>query len=162
MPGTTMPFSPELDTLKAQIQQVILRESEDFFDEPDDLITLQVTVRIACEFFDFLRRTNSKPELAEAEYMAQTIRSGMDQFYVMAHWGNILTGLQLRKGFSESLPSTLRTLWESYDSTFQRLCRTDSSATAFGLLLSLVQMMLFYLAAQFPSFISFSPSDGAS
>jgi hypothetical protein len=66
------------------------------------------TVRIACKFFDFLKRTDGVPDLEDADYMASTIRSGIDDFYTMEQWGRILTGLKLRSGFSHQfLPSNL-------------------------------------------------------
>ena len=153
-----MSHSPELEELKAQIKNVILRECEDFFDEPQDLAVLQVTIRIACEFYDFLKRTDFTPDLSEAEYMAGTIRSGIDEFYTLAHWGNILAGLELRRGFGQNLPTTLSELKETYDSGFRRLTCCTSSVTGFGLLLSLVKIMLLFMAAYYPSFLSFSGS----
>jgi hypothetical protein len=53
-----MLLSPKQDELKAQIKTVILRDSEDFFDELEDLAVLQNTIRIACEFSDFLKGTD--------------------------------------------------------------------------------------------------------
>ena len=79
--------SEDINQLKTQIEAVILRQSEDFFADPKDLAVLRVTIRIACEFFDFLERTDDPPEESEAEYMAGTIRSGMDFFFTLAQWG---------------------------------------------------------------------------
>jgi len=157
-----MLFSPEQDELKAQIETVILRDSEDFFDEPEDLAVLRNAIRIACEFFDFLKRTDGTPELSEAEYMAGTIRSGIDNFYAMAQWGRILTGLELRKGFAQNMLSTLIEIKKMYDSIFQQLTLSTSSAKGVGLLLSLVQIMLLFMTAYFPSFLSFSGSETSS
>ncbi len=157
-----MLFSPELNELQAQIKTIILRESEDFFDEPADLVVLQNTIRIACEFLDFLKRTDSAPELSEVEYMADTIRSGIDDFYRMAQWGRILTGLELRKGFAQSMPSTLTEMKNIYASIFQQLIRSASSAKGVGLLLSLAQIMLLFMTMYFPSFLSFSASESSS
>ena len=39
-----MLLSPKQDELKAQIKTVILRDSEDFFDGPEDLAVLQNTI----------------------------------------------------------------------------------------------------------------------
>jgi hypothetical protein len=157
-----MLFSPEQDKLKAQIETVILRESEDFFDEPEDLAVLQNTIRIACEFLDFLKRTEGTPELSEAEYMADTIRSGIEDFHTMADWGGILSGLELRKGFGQNIPSTLAEMKEMCDSLFQQLIHSTSSAKGVGLLLSLVQIMLLFMTVYFPSFSSFSASESPS
>jgi len=122
-----MLFSPELDELKAQIKNIILRESDDFFDEPEDLAVLQVTIRIACEFYDFLKRTDSAPELEEAEYIRDTIRSGMDEFFQMSQWGDILTGLELQKGFRREFPTSFPEVKASYGSVFQELLTSASS-----------------------------------
>lgn len=157
--GATVLFSPELDQSKSQITKNILRESEDFFGEPEDLAVLNNTVRIACEFFDFLKRTDGIPGLEDAEYMAGTIRSGIDDFYIMEQWGRILTGLELRRGFSESLPTTLPEIKKSYDSIFEQLIHCAASAQGVGLLLSLVQIMLLFMTAYFQTFLSFSGSE---
>jgi hypothetical protein len=157
-----MLFSPEMDELQAQIKTIILRESKDFFDEPEDLAVLENTIRISCEFFLLLKRTDGTPELSEAEYMADTVRSGIDDFHRMAQWGRILTGLQLRKGFAQGMPSTLTEMKKMYDPIFQELIHSTSTAKGVGLLLSLAQIMLLFMTAYFPSFLSFSVSESSS
>ncbi len=151
-----MLFSPEIDAMKARLTAIILRDSEGFFDDPKESEDLQVTVRIACEFFVFLQRTNDVPELGEAEYMAGTIRSGLDWFFSMAQTGKILTGLKLQSRFGPNLPSTFSELKASYDSVFNQLLKSSHSIKAIGLLLSLVRMMLLFMTVYFPSFLSFS------
>ena len=99
-----MLFSPEMDALKARMTVVVLRDSEGFFDDPKESEHLQITVRIACEFFVFLQRSGGIPEPDEAEYMAGTIRSGLDWFFSMAQTGAILRGLELQRGFGPKLP----------------------------------------------------------
>ena len=153
---------PDLDKHRVQIEALILRESEDFFHQPKDLAALQVTIRIACEFLDFLRRTDGTPELREAEYMAGTIRSGMDEYFMVSQWGGILSGLELQKGFGRMLPSSFSELKASYDSAFEQLIQCTSSAKGIGLLLSLVQMMLLFMTAYFPSFLAYSGPESAS
>jgi hypothetical protein len=157
-----MLFSPELDAQKAQITDNVLRESEDFFDEAEDLTVLRNTVRIACEFFDFLKRADSAPDLDEAEYMSGTIRSGIDDFYRMEQWGRILSGLKLKRGFSQNMPSTLSEIKEIYDTVFRQLTGSTSSIESMGLLLSLAQMMLLFMTAYFQVFLSFSTPESCS
>jgi hypothetical protein len=70
--------SPEIDALKTQMTAIIVRDAEGCLDDPSDRETIQITVRIACEFLMFLQQSNHAPELREAEYMAGTIRSGLD------------------------------------------------------------------------------------
>ena len=154
-------LSQEIDAMKAQVTAVIVRDSEGFFDDPKESEDLQITVRIACEFFVFLQQSNDVPELFEAEYMTGTIRSGLDWFFSMAQTGRILTGLELKTGFGPKLPSTYSELKESYESVFHQVLESSHSVKALGLLLSLVQMMLLFMTAYFESFQSFS-SEGYS
>lgn len=151
-----MPFSPELDAMKSEMKAILRRDSEGFFDDPKENENLQITVRIACEFFVFLRQSKDVPDVDEAEYMAGTIRSGMDWFFALAHTGGSLLGLKLQSGFGPKLPSTFNELKASYDSIFHQVLESSHSIKAMGLLLSLVQMMFLFMTVYFPSFLSFS------
>jgi hypothetical protein len=148
--------SPEIDALKAEMTAIILRDAEGCFDDPSEKEAIQITVRIACEFFMFLQQSNDVPELRDAEYMAGTIRAGLDWFFFTAQEGRILTGLKLKTGFGPKLPSTFSELRESYESVFHQVLKSSHSAKAVGLLLSLVQMMLLFMTVYFESFQSFS------
>ncbi|MGA7623692.1 MAG: hypothetical protein WB630_24690 [Candidatus Acidiferrales bacterium] len=141
---------------------ILVRDAEGCFDDPQEGEVLQVTVRIACEFFMFLQQSNDVPELRESEYMAGTIRSGLDWFFSMAQLGRILTGLKLKSGFGSKLPSTFSKLKESYESVFYQVLESSHSAKAMGLLLSLVQMMFLFMTVYFPSFLSFSSESGSA
>jgi hypothetical protein len=151
-----MLFSPEIDVLKERMKAIIVRDSEGFFDDPRESEDLQITVRAACEFLIFLRHSNDVPDLDEADYMAGTIRSGMDWFFSMAQTGRILTGLKLQYGFSPKLPSSFPELKSYYESVFHQILESAHSIKAIGLLLSLIQMMLLFMTVYFPSFLSFS------
>src|SRR5260370_10675415 len=142
-----MMSSLEMDVMKTQMTAIILRDSEGFFDDPKESEDLQITVRIACEFFVFLQQSNDVPEFGEAEYMAGTIRSGLDWFFSMAQTGGILTGLKLQSGFGPKLPSTFSELKASYNSVFHQLLESTHSIKAIRLLLSLVQMMFLSLSS---------------
>jgi hypothetical protein len=148
--------SPEIEAMKAQMKAVILRDSEGYFDDPQESEDLQITVRVACEFFAFLKQSSDPPELAEAEYMAETIRSGLDWFFSMAQTGGCLIGLKLQSGFGARLPGTFLELKSSYNSVFHEVLESTHSIKAIGLLLSLVQMMFLFMTVYFPSFLSFS------
>ncbi|HUN63359.1 MAG TPA: hypothetical protein VMU53_15280 [Candidatus Sulfotelmatobacter sp.] len=118
---------------------IIVRDSEGFFDDPKESEDLQITVRVACEFLIFLRQSDDVPELGEAEYMAGSIRSGMDWFFSMAETGRILNGLKLQYGFGPKLPRTFSELKASYESVFHEVLESAHSVKALGLLLPLVQ-----------------------
>jgi hypothetical protein len=153
--------SLEMDAMKRQMTATIVRDSEGYFDDPKESEVLQITVRIACEFLVFLQQSNDVPELRDAEYMAGTIRAGLDWFFAMARTGGSLTGLELQSGFGPKLPDTFSELKASYDSVFQQVLESTHSAKAIGLLLSLVQMMFLFMTAYFPSFLSFSAKSGS-
>jgi hypothetical protein len=86
----------------------------------------------------------------------------MDEFFRMGHWGDILRGLKMQKGFCGTMPTSFSEMKATYGSVFQGLLTCTSSVKALGLLLSLVQMMFFFIAAYFPSFLSFSGSESSS
>jgi hypothetical protein len=108
-----------------------------------------------------LKQSSDPPELDEAEYMAGTIRSGLDWFFSMAETGGILTGLKLQSAFGAKLPSTFAELKSSYVSVFQQVLESSHSVKAIGLLLSLAQLMLLFMTVYFPSFLSFSNESGS-
>jgi hypothetical protein len=150
----------DVDELRTQIETLILRDTGDFFDAAEDRSTLEVTVRICCEFLDFLLNAEGEaPDSSDASYIADTIRSGLDEFFTMAQWGRILKGLRLSQGFEAELPQTFVAFRAKYDATFQELLRCDASVAAFGRLLSLTQLMILFLAVYFPVYLSYSPGD---
>lgn len=141
----------DLGELKSQMEAVIRSQSEGFFEAPEDLATLRVTIRIACEFLDFLNKSDNFPDLNDAAYMAGTIRSGMDEYFRLAQWGRIITGVNLRSGFRTDLPTTFSQMKSSYVSTLAQLTQSDSIAKAVSMLLCLTQVMLLFMAIYFPS-----------
>jgi hypothetical protein len=151
-----MPLPPDGAAMRDQIIIIIQREAEGLFDDPEEMEDLQVTVRIVCKFFVFLRESVEVPDYDQADYMLGTIRSGMRSFLSMHGLGRVLSGLKLKYGFSLSLPKTFAELNEAYNASFQQLLDCKRSIKAFGLMLSCVQMMYVFMAAYFPSFSSFS------
>jgi hypothetical protein len=146
----------DVDELRDQIEAIILRGADDFFDAPEDRSALEVTVRICCEFYEFLTQSGNEPDSSDANYMASTIRSGMDEYFTMEQYGRILSGLKLQEGFSGRLPQTFSELKTEYEALFQQVLDCEVSAKAFGLLLSLTRLMLLFLTVYFQSFQSYS------
>src|SRR5580692_2290651 len=143
----------DVDELRDEIEAIILRDSEDFFSEAEDRATLEVTVRVCCEFRDFLAKTEGdEPDPSEANYMVGTIRAHVDEYFTMKQWGRILSGLKLQEGFSSKLPDSFIELQVRYEEVFQQVLASRASAEAFGLLLSLTKLMLLFLTVYFESF----------
>lgn len=154
----------DVDELREQIEALILRGVDDFFDAPEDRSALEVTVRICCEFYDFLMRAADPPDSSDANYMASAIRSGMDEYFTLGQYGRVLSGLKLQEGFSgwEKLPQTFSELKRQYEALFQQVLGSDVSAEAFGLLLSLTKLMLLFLTVYFQSFQSYFTPDAST
>jgi hypothetical protein len=150
----------DVDELREEIEAIILRGAEDFFDAAEDRSALEVTVRICCEFYDFLASARDEPDSSDANYMASQIRSGIDEYFTMEQYGRILSGLKLQEGFSGKFPQTFGELKTEFEAIFQQVLDCEVSAKAFGLLLSLTRLMLLFLTAYFQSFASYSASGG--
>jgi hypothetical protein len=148
----------DVDELRDQIEGIILRDADDFFDAPEDRSALEVTVRICCEFYEFLMAAADLPDSSDANYMASTIRSGMDEYFTLEQYGKVLSGLKLQEGFLGKLPQTFVELKAEYEAVFQQVLDSEVSAKAFGLLLSLTKLMLLFLVVYFQSFESYSGS----
>lgn len=148
-----------VDELREEIEAIILRGSEGFFDDAEDRSALEVTVRVCCEFYNFLMRTTDAPDSSDANYMASTIRSGIDEYFTMEQYGRILNGLKLQEGFVGKLPQTFTELKKEYAGIFQQVLNCEVSGKAFGLLLSLTKLMLLFLTVYFQSFQSYSAPD---
>jgi len=152
----------DVDELREEIEATILRGADDFFDAPEDRSALEVTVRICCEFYDFLTRAGDTPDASDASYMASTIRSGMEEYFTLEQYGRVLTGLKLQEGFSGRLPQSLAELKTEYEAIFQRVLDCEVSVEAFGLLLSLTKLMLLFLTVYFQSFHSYEKPDAGT
>jgi len=146
----------DVDELREEIEAIILRGADDFFDAPEDRSALEVTIRICCEFYDFLMNAGDTPDSSDANYMASTIRSGVEEYFTLEQYGRVLSGLKLQEGFSGKLPQTFAELKTEYEAIFQQMLDCEVSAKAFGLLLSLTKLMLLFLTVYFQSFESFS------
>src|SRR3984885_1335958 len=151
----------DVDELREEIETIILRGADDFFDAPEDRSALEVTVRICCEFYDFLMSADDSPGSSDANYMASQIRSGIEEYFTLEQYGRGLSGLKLQEGFSGKLPQTFGELKTEYEAIFQQVLDCDVSAKAFGLLLSLTKLMLLFLTVYFQSFRSYSAPDAA-
>jgi hypothetical protein len=153
----------DVDELREEIEGIILREAQDFFDAPEDRAALEGTVGACCKFFDFLEETQGDiPDASEANFIIGTIRAHWDEYFTMEQYGRILSGLKLQEGFSGKLPETFVELKTEYEAIFQQVLDSEVSAKAFGLLLSLTRLMLLFLTVYFQSFESYSPPEASA
>jgi len=153
----------DVDELRDEIEAIILRDSENFFEDAEERSALEATVRVCCEFLNFLTETKSEmPDPSEANYIVGTIRAHVDEYFSMEQCGRILSGLELQEGFAGNLPTSFNEFKTQYEACFQRVLDSKASAEAFGLLLSLTKLMLLFLTVYFQSFRSYSTPDAAT
>jgi hypothetical protein len=147
-----------------QIEEAIIASSEGFFDDSDtreDLKVrsttredLHVTIRIAGDFYDFLEKYEEPPDAKEIDYMAGTIRSGMDQFYLLAY---ICRSIVREKGAWSFEPHDhwdLSALRERFMRGFEHLAAPGvSAADRLSSLFALTHLELVFMVRHFPSAI---------
>jgi hypothetical protein len=78
--------------LVGRIEELIVGESEGFFDDPSDREDLHTNIRIAAAFHKFLVEATEKPSAEDIMYVMDTIRSGIDQLFHLANSCHIITG----------------------------------------------------------------------
>jgi hypothetical protein len=140
--------------LTAQIEQRIVAESDDFFDTTREKEDLHITIRVACDFHKFLMDYAETPPQTEAEFVADTIRSGIDWAFLLAHSCRLFPDELAKWSFDRQDLSTfakLRTVWLK---RFEELCRPSASAgEMLASLLALVHLELVFMAQTFPSIV---------
>jgi hypothetical protein len=68
-----------------RIEELIVAASDGYFDDEGIRSDLHVTIRIANDFYDFLVKFGDSPEAYDIDYMMGTIRSGIDEFFLLAY-----------------------------------------------------------------------------
>jgi hypothetical protein len=139
-----------MDDVK-QIQDRIVADSSGFFDEPDIRQDLRVTIRIAGDFYDFLMKSGEKPTVREIAYVMDTIRSGVDQFFALAHICRVIDTGANTWTFDPQARWDFSGLREDFLRGFERLAGPDANAAQrLASLLALTHLELVFLAQHFP------------
>lgn len=132
------------------IQSLIRTETKGAFDE-QDYEDLQVVVRIAGEFKRFLDRYDREAPEKEIAYISDTIRSGMDQFFALAHSCSVIERVHTEWQFRPCRN------WNYHDLRRRFLDKFDDFASPnrdglqrLSCLLELTHIELVFLAAHFP------------
>jgi hypothetical protein len=142
-----------MDLLK-QIEERIISGSEDFFSPPATLAELRVTLRIAYEFHRFLLKFGETPPMNEVTYMMDTIRSGLDHFFLLAYSCRAIDNKVAKWSFDRDAGASFPQLRRYYLHCFEELCRPEADAgDRLASLLALVHLKLTFLAQNFPSVV---------
>jgi hypothetical protein len=136
----------------ANIKAMIVEGSDGLFDDDEDL---HVTIRIAQDFYTFLEKFGDNPPTEEVAYVSDTIRSGMDQFFLLAQSCRVIAVDGKNWFFDPHLSWDHPALRRAFLDGFRHLRNsTDASASQrLSWLLALTRLELTFLARHFPSAI---------
>ena len=115
---------------------------------------LHVTIRIAGDFYDFLVRYGESPNGEQIDYMAGTIRSGIEEFYLLAYGGRSIVRDNETWKFAPHERWDFPVLRERFMRDFEQLGDPEMSAVGkLATLFALTHLELVFLAQNFPSAI---------
>lgn len=141
-----------MDLVK-RIEELIVAGSEGCFggfDVPELREDLHVTIRIARDFHDFLVKFGEKPPAEEIDYVMGTIRSGMDEFFLLAYNCRSINTSETW-GFDPHVHWDFPALRERFMRGFEHLADPDVSVVdRLASLLALTHLELVFLAQHFP------------
>ena len=132
-----------------QICELFMRDSQGQLD-PAAVADLRVAVRISVDFWDFLARYGSAAPPSEVEYMMNTIRSGIDDFFSVAVLHCVLQESTPNSGLEWIEAGDVEATRSAYETRFRALMNPDIGfAERLENLLSLCQGQLVFLAQGF-------------
>jgi hypothetical protein len=139
--------------LAKQIEGAIIAGSEDFFDRPSDRENLRVTVRVAQDFYNFLVERGENPSASEVTYAMETIWSGMDWFFPLAHACTAINTPRATWDFDARRNWDFPSLRQEFLRRFENLANGAETGAPAKLaeLLALTHLQLVFLAQHFPS-----------
>lgn len=136
------------------IEDAIVAGSEGFFDSAEIRSDLRVTIRIAKDFYDFLVKFGESPDAHQIDYMMGTIRSGIDEFALLAYVCRGIEGSRWTKSLNAHTQWDFPALRERFMRDFDHLGDRDVSVLdRLDLLFSLTHLELMFQARHFPSAI---------
>ncbi len=141
-------------TRTKEIEDRIMAATEDLFESEKQREFLHISIRVSCDFHKFLLDFGDEPPRYEAEYVAGTIRSGIDWSYSLAfHCHGIMDDL-VKWRFDRKATSSFRELRSACLRYFEDL--SQPSATAGEMLASLlayIHLELVFMAQTFPAVV---------
>jgi hypothetical protein len=144
------PEGIEMDRVE-QIEEVIVIGCDLHEVHREDL---HVTIRIARDFYNFLEKYEETPDAKEIAYMADTIRSGMDQFYLLAQGCRSDVRDSGAWKFAPHEHWDFSSLRETFMHGFEHLADPDvDGAVCLASLFALTHLELVFMARHFPSAI---------
>jgi hypothetical protein len=137
------------------IEDRMVAASEDLYDTPGARMDLHVTIRIACDFHQFLLNHGETPSDLDADYVMGTIRSGMDQYFSLAQSASIIGDGLARWNFDQQVIASFPELRNACLLRFQELFNPQANpCELLASLIALVHLELLFLAHTFPLIVS--------
>ena len=134
-----------------RIEGPIVDGSEGYFAEPELREDLHITIRIAKDFYDFLLKFGETPPAEEISYVMDTIRSGMDQFFLFAFSCRGINTEDDTWNFDRHVHWDFPELRNTFMRRFEHLVESDASAVdRLASLLALTHLELVFLGQNFP------------
>ena len=136
-----------------EIENRVVTVTEDFFESAKAREMLHISIRVSCEFHKFLLDFGDNPPQQEAEYVADTIRSGIDWFYSLAFHCRLRDDLATSR-FDRQGTSSFPKLREACLREFDILCRPSATpGETLASLLAFIHLELVFMAQVFPSIV---------
>jgi hypothetical protein len=144
-----------------EIEERLLAKIGELFESEKEREFLHISIRVSCDFHKFLLDFGDKPPLYEAEYVADTIRSGIDWFYSFAFHCRSIDDESAKAGFARQATSTFIELRSECLRLFQILCSPSAtSGELLASLLSFIYLELAFVAQMFPFIFDSNPKEG--
>ena len=137
-----------------EIEDRILAGPGALFESSREKEELHITIRIACEFNKFLLDFGETPFRDDAEYVANTIRSGLDWFISFASTCHYLDDELAVWSFDREVVSNFCELRSACLRRFEELCAPSANFGAMlASLLALTHLELVFMAQTYPFFV---------
>jgi len=134
-----------------EIETRIIAATEELFESAKEREFLHISIRVSCDFHKFLLDFGDDPPTDEAEFVADTIRSGIHWFYSLAHHCYLIGEDLANWNFDWKATSRFRDLRALCLKRFEVLCRPSSGAgEMLGALLSFIHLELVFMAQTYP------------
>jgi hypothetical protein len=135
-----------------EIEERIIATTEELFESPKERELLHISIRVSCDFHKFLLDFGEKPPRDEAEFVADTIRSGIDWFYSLAFHCHGIRDDLAKWRFDRKATASFRELRIACLRCFDDLLRPSATAgEMLASLLAYIHLELVFMAQTFPS-----------
>jgi hypothetical protein len=137
-----------------EIEERIVAATEELFESSEERELLHISIGVSCDFHKFLLDFGETPPRDEAEYVADTIRSGIDWFYSLAFHCHGIKDELVNWRFDRQATTSFRELRIACLRCFDDLCRPSATAgEMLASLLAFIHLELVFMAQTFPSVV---------